>query len=592
MALETLRRRTSAQILHVPAQDVLTSLGIFTISLAAFLPFAPLDPDPQHDGAHFTVALAIAEGWRVHADVGSGYGPVTALLHGILLESISPKLLVLRVFNSILLAGVAASAYGISRLLSIRRLPALLLSLVWVLLSPAWGVFADALPLWPWPSVLFTLCAQLSVFLLLLALRGSKTGPLLFSASAFASLAVMIRANQGVPFVLSLLLAFLVAPQGRQLLQRHKWTLALGAIAPQLLLLTYLQTIGALQAAIHDTLIGPISSYLLDDLDPTSRVTAPINLPALLIEVYAMASLPFLLIACGVLIVLVRWTWSTRSLVAFAAVATVLGLAFASIGYYGLPRSIYEALPGEKLPLATLNALGVTPLYSAAVGIVMAGMVWIIAAIRERQWPLSLAATTVLFASLSFTTQLVPRWDVYHLWWTGPLMLITCFYFITRHLNGPQQIVMACVISLPYGLLATYSWYNTLTADRVAISDGPLQGMQVLRDRKPIVSNLSRSLAVIPERSAYFMCDDGMVAAFNGIFLSDRPNYVQVGWSNQPKPNQEPSFIVTCVDSPQDVIDTESRIPDNYQLIDGPIRMDLSPWSQTELRIYGNNSVS
>ena len=585
-------QQTVARNLPVPARDLIITLGVFFVSLAVFLPFAPLDPDPQHDGFHYAVALAIADGWRIHADVFSGYGPTAAIAQGILLEVFPQTLITLRVFNAVLLAGVAASAYAISRLLHVRRLSSILLSLTWVLLSPAWGVFADALPLWPWPSVFFTFFAQLSVLLLLVALRGPNANALLFSASAFAVLTVTIRANQGIPFVFSLLLAFFVTPKGRHLAKRHKWAVITGGMLPALLLLSYLLIIGAVRPAIHDTLIGPISVYLVNDLDPTARVTAPIDVRAFLVEGFLLASLPVLIITFGILLVLRRRPWGTQGLIALMAMATVAGLTVASIGYYGRPRSIFETFAGETLSLTTLNVLGVAPLYAAAVGIVVALIFWIWTGLAGRQWPLPLAETTVLFASLAFTTQLVPRWDVYHLWWAGPLMLITCFYFITRNLSGQQQVVMACAITLPYGMLATYSWYNTLLVDRVSISEGSLQGMRVLPGRQSIVSDVSTALAEIPERSAQFLCDDGLISAMNGVFLSDRTNFVQVGWSRQPAPSRDPSFIVTCVDSEQDLRDSESRIPASFQLIEGPLRMDLSPWSQTELRIYRNYSVS
>ena len=581
-----------ARGLRLPARDLALALGIFAVSLMVFLPFAPLDPDPQHDGFHYAVALAIAEGWRVHADVFSGYGPMTALLQGILLELFSPTLVTLRVFNALLLAGVAASAYGISRLLRIRRLPSILLSLTWVLLCPAWGVFAEELPLWPWPSVLFTFVAQTSMLLALVALRGPRARALLFSASALAVLAVTIRANQGVPFLLGLLAAFLVTPQGRRLVRAHKLELTVGAVVPPLILLSYLAAIGAVRPAIHDTLIGPISVYLVDDLDPTARVTAPIDLREILFEGFVVASIPLFIILGSVLFAFRRRSWGTRALVVLTTTVTVVTITIASIGYYGRPRGAFQSLFGDLLSLTTLNALGVAPLYAACLGTVIAFLYWSVTALNGRRWPLLLSETILLFASLAFSTQLIPRWDVYHLWWAGPLMLITCFYFITRKTCGKQQVAMACIIALPYGVLAAYSWYNKVQLDRVTVSEGPLRGMRVLPDRLSIVEDLSDSMAIIPERSAYFLCDDGLISSMNGVFLSDRPDFVQVGWSNQPLPSQNPPFIVTCVDSAQDLRETESRIPADFELITGPIRMDLSPWSQTELRIYGDTTAT
>ena len=584
------QQQMQQQELRFSTRDLAIALGIAAVSLAVFLPFAPLDPDPHHDGIHYAVALAISEGWRVHADVFSGYGPTTALLQGLLLELFPPNLLTLRIFNALLLAGISASAYGISRLIRIRRLPSILLSLTWVLLCPAWGVYSEALPLWPWPSVLFTFVAQLSILLSLVALRGPRAGALLLLASAFAVLTVTIRANQGIPFLLGLLLAFLVTPQGRQLIRAHKWELTVGAVVPPLILTSYLAAIGAVRPAVHDSLIGPISAFLLDDLDPTSRVAAPIDLRARIVEGYVFPSLPLFIIIGLVLLALHRRSWGTRGLMVLAATATVITITIASLGYYGWPRYLFQSLFGDLLPLTVLNEFGIAPLYAACLGAVIAFLYWSVTALNGRQWPLQLSETMLLFASLSFMTQLVPRWDVYHLWWAGPLIMMTCFYFITRKLCGNQQVAIACIIAVPYGTLAAYSWYNKVQVERVSISEGPLQGMQVLPDRVVIVDALSESMAVIPQASAYFLCDDGLISAMNGLYLSDRPNFVQGGWSNQPEPSEYPPFIVTCVDSEEDVKATESRIPTDFELVRGPVRMDLSPWSQTELRIYRDTS--
>ncbi len=195
--------------------DLVAAPSLLVLSLIAFVPFAPLDPDPQHDGAQYAVALAVAEGLRVHIDVVSGYGPLTALIQGSVLKLFSPELVTLRVFNALLLAGIAVSAYGVARVMNIRPPTSLVLSGIWVLLCPSWGIFAYALPLWPWPSVVFTFFAQLSVLLFLLALRGSSIGPnlLLGSASALAVLSVVVRANQGVPFLTAAFMALIFTQQ-------------------------------------------------------------------------------------------------------------------------------------------------------------------------------------------------------------------------------------------------------------------------------------------------------------------------------------------------------------------------------------------
>ena len=581
------------QLMHsVPfkKRTVATNAGlsavVFIISLLFFALLAPLDPDPHHDGYQFAVALAVSEGAIPHVDVFSQYGPVTAEVQGLLLRLTDPTILSLRYFNAVLLALIAVTSLLLAKRLKLSNFSAALVSLAWVALCPAAGVYSDALQLWPWSAVLFTLNAQILLLLLFRGLQKSSSSLIWFLVGFLLILSIWIRLNQGTPLVVAVLIGLLIHPQSRTVLKGHAATLLLGILASVLSGFAYLLLRSDISLFFTDALLGPIDRFVIEDFDGSDRVLAPIDVPAILTQTYFLSALPLLVVGAWIFLLLKRVT-TTRVLVAVQlSVAFALLTAMGAIGYFGRPRDLIESISPIELPLDPMNALSSNPLYLAwLLTIFMIGYTVLFALLRPSRIP-NPVLTVAIFASAALTTQVIPRWDVYHLWWAGPLLLITVFSFLVRNLPARRSSAFVGVLLLPYVALALFSTYNLLQQPRVLVTEGAMKDMLILPSRADSALFFAELARELPPQSTHVLCADGLAASPGRRFTSDRPNFVSWAWSQAPEPKGRPKSILFCGDEVSDFPPPGAESLRDYKLVMATTGTPLSSWSQTEFRLY------
>ena len=121
-------------------------LGLFT----AFIYFrvAPLQVDPHHDGVILGAAVAVAEGRPIQSGAFSQYGPLPALIQGLVLWLFNTQLLTLRLMTAVQCLIIGHAIYRLARIFTHEQLSKLL-SFFWLLTSCIWVTqFPGALLPW------------------------------------------------------------------------------------------------------------------------------------------------------------------------------------------------------------------------------------------------------------------------------------------------------------------------------------------------------------------------------------------------------------------------------------------------------------
>jgi hypothetical protein len=276
-----------------------------------------------------------------------------------------------------------------------------------------------------------------------------------------------------------------------------------------------------------------------------------------------------------------------RSTVVLLVLVAIFTLTmFAALGVYGRPRSIAEALIPWNVGVETLNALSSSPLYAAWLLIIPAVVTILWLFIQHQRPQVTAQQVVAVFAAAALGTQVVPRWDVYHLWWAGPLIIVAVLALVAPQLPSNRVSLFAATVLLPYMIVAGLAAWATVSQPRVTAPDGSLRGMMVLPERAHASESLSRLSTMLRPRRTQLLCADGLYAALGVQFVSDRADFVSWGWSGAPRPRQSPEYILVCGDDPADFSAANGAIPPGYALIQQEKAIALSPWSQTEFHLY------
>ena len=564
----------------------LTMVGV--LPALFFYALAPLDPDPHHDGYQFAVAVAIAEGGKPHIDVFSQYGPVSAELFGFVLRLFDPTLLTLRLVTVTLLTMTCVSAYVIARLIGLTPVASVLIVLLWTALSPASGVYSPELQLWPWPSVLFTLIAQALIIATVLACTRCNFSWMWVAIGVLLIFPVFIRVNQGLPLLVVILVGLSLHPQGRRLLRSHARHLAAGLGVGLVLILTYLLLRSDVWLFLRDSIVGPLTAYVFDD-QSSSKILTPIDIPQVLLGTYLFGALPILVAASILLVAFGRRLPSWPVTLAVALPIAVLLAATASLGYYGRSRQTLTDAAGFALTEESLNSLGASPFYAAWWVVILSTLIIGLRLMKSKGPSASLAFVLVLFSAAAMTTQVVPRWDVYHLWWAGPVILIAAASLAVQVITPQRREVSVATLVVPFLLVASYSSWNLLNQPRVPIDSGSLAGMRVIPERVDAARSISELGEILPTRSSKILCADGLMAVAGGTYASSGSNFVSWGWSTARPGLTDYGYIVECRDSSMSVADVP-QTPPGFEKVAGPRPMGLSPWSQTDFWVFSRLS--
>lgn len=525
-------------------------------ALATFLVwcwFARLDFDPHHDGYMLAQAVAISEGLSAHSDVFGQYGPLTPWFQSMALWLPVEPALAIRIANAGLLS---LSVYLLTEMgrrrpsgWPVSRAVGWTAAVAWFALCDMWLGYT----MLPWPPVL-AVCLVLGALLLVTRSvvacetnRPRAAWVLAFLSGALLGVSAFSRINVGIPAILVAVVCSVL----------WFWTATRAGRVASLLLVAGIATgFGAVVLLLAAT--GSLNDFWTQAVvwprTWASRSLEEWSTLSVLRRTFLIQSLPALVLAWGAASIRARvnpdpshhsrfqrlvppWPAAAIALVTGAAIVAwelAVPIAQAMLGLASdlSAMRVLEESAGQYLYLfmviAILGALAVPVVlvWRGVRHLVRGGAAAPLPA-RFVPW-LALAGLTV--ATLS---QVVPTWDVRHVWWGLPLGLLLTFALLDKAralipvVRNPLLIPLVAVALIVTPLVA-----RNLAAPRVPGPPGTIiEGMLVGDARARAMAEDSRLLSeVLPSSErAVFLVPDGDTAVLGGGYQSVDPFFVDWG---------------------------------------------------------------
>jgi len=564
--------------ISVDRRDIRWLIPLIVLSIGIFGIAAFLDPEPYHDGSQLPAAIAVSEGLVVHRDVFSGYGFLTAWLHGAVVAIFGPYLLVIRLFTTVVLVLVTVLLFLLTRVAVGTRLISFLVAAVWVVAWPGQAVIWGT-PLFPWPSVIF-LVFQLGA--VLFTLRGLESPDQRTSsfvvAGLLVGLGILTRINYGAALALGLLVALLLLRKSKDLRPRDLLAPIVAALGVVIALLVVVAIQGALLPFFDQSILGPLQGKAT--VKPTEWFYIENG--------YLWGSLGVLAVS------LVVWFLATHSAISRRNLWLLSSFGVAALTLWA--SAAIELSPVRTLILSrltwapALDIQAMQPMYFSAIITILIAAAGCSAFLSRRLRVQRLEGTknetllvVLALTALASLFQLFPVADPNHLWWAAPLPLILLVFTFTFNVDTDRQVPIAAVLLIPPLVLAPFTMHQLLDRPRTQIETGTLSGMRISTAYVDSVRLMDRILADVTPRSAEFDCVEGLFSVWDGSYLATGPGYVDYAYGLEAASDPAPPmrrFDCVVLDG-----DLESRLledPDSEIIVDwGPVK--LSYFANTRL---------
>lgn len=531
--------------IRLDPRDAITAVGVAVIAAAVFFVAASLDPEPYHDGSQLPAAIAVSEGLVVHLDVFSGYGFITAWIQGLAVTLFGPSLLVIRLLSAAILTISAVLTFALARWAIGNRRISAGIALTWVVTWPGQAVIWGT-PLFPWPSTFFLMFQLIAVLLTARALLHREHRPAMFAlAGIVLGIAVLTRLNYGAALALALLATMLVMARSRSLKLRD-FAVAIGStLITGALLLSIIALQGGFQAFVDQSILGPLEGKAI--VKPTEWFYIENG--------YLWGSL-LLLVTTLAMVWVSRQPWiSPRNLLILSGLAVAGLTVWASTAIEGSP--LRNLILSRLTWAPALDIQAMQPLYFSAVLtiLILIGVIAALVIFRIRGGSLTGTPNQVFIMLLAATgaaslVQLFPVADPNHLWWAAPIPLVLIVFVFT--LNRPVRATYAvsAILLLPPLIISIPTAYVFLSQPRTQLDQGALAGMWVKQEYLNDYRSVDRLLLKIPPRSARIDCHEGLLAVWNGTYLSASAGYIDYAYGlENTSPPRPVVWDMTCINT-------------------------------------------
>lgn len=511
---------------------------LFLGLLTAFVYFrvAPLQVDPHHDGVILGAAVAVSEGRPIQSGAFSQYGPLPALIQGLVLWLFNTQLLTLRLMTAVQCLIIGHAIYRLARVFTHEQLSKLL-SFFWLLTSCIWVTqFPGALL--PWPSLISTMLVMYGMILLIDSSK--KSNPKwAFAAGMLFGLAGFCRIQA---FAL-LPLIFVVGVLRYREQSRLLIVSLMGYLSSISAMIVYLLSAGSLDDYVQQGIVTPLFAY--------SDVGQGNNYNRFQFVLYIIEAIGF------VLLYLTTRKVTKRIQNRFLAVL-IVGAGIYATGYLGTwvaSTSIpirFQVLFGEPL-----QNLLISPFYFAIVSSAL------LAALVFRRNPKSankvnFAETVVIFSAFGTLPQLYPQPDIMHLWWIAPIYLscvvILFEKFPSKILLNSSRILSTLLLSCTaIGIISAIQFIERPWTEYKL---GVLRGTFAHEEKARGIDIFTKIEDFAIARQTSFECPDGVYAVANGTYLAADQWFVNWGFSSKDNPKTG-SVRVIC-DKSKDYANSES----------------------------------
>lgn len=467
-----------------------------------------LDPDPHHDGVIYGAAVGASQGLIPHKDFFSQYGPMQPLLNGLWLKVFGASMLHLRVFYCVLLVACAWLVYSMLKKYLSTEL-SLLIPTAWIFTGP-FGL--------PWPSILSTFLALISIKLFEKAILNPRNRhlvfTLIFSSGMSIGLSVFVRIH--ILILGFLMITMLLIFVRKKVLSKEivmPWIL--GFVSSIGIVFLYLYKSGALKYYVYQSIVWPANFYAKPNLTKSYIVN----------WLWYPATFMVVLVAFYLIKLYYERSQSNFKLVKTVSISTVL---FISSYFFSIQEKT------GSLTLRNPKVLSVTfaDRLIHSVGYVTASLVIFITlylivkrngTIQKSMDPLK---WVYLVYGLGVFGQLYPLYDNYHLWMITPIFLLTTSILISKKLTENANLAVKCLL-LSIILALCVQQADQLGIPRYSYNSEQLRGME-----SSWISAKGTDLTLLElediENKIKFKCGNGLYAAANGRYQSqDRDFYVR-----------------------------------------------------------------
>ena len=528
------------------------ALAILVISTGWLMLYAPLDPDPHHDGVQLAPAIAVSHGLTVQTDVFSQYGPLTVWLHALVLNVLAPNLVSLRIATAILLGISATLMFLIARQFQLPKMISAIAALLWVAMAPMWMVWPSTYHLWPWPSVTFLVLALASLLALLKSFEINRTRSLAailtLVSGALVGLSIIARPNYGIVFAVAL--AIIVLARGAQSRERVRGAaiLVLGTIVGASLPILELIREDALKAFVDQAIIGPLGIHPAGTSLSYNATT------------YLAGSIPLIMVIIFGIWLANKASSGTRLALVLALIVAA-ALAIGTLGVIGFPTNTFVL---SRLSLyLPITIQSISPMYAAAVATIIALGLTVLRLIRrvgqpDLSWMLVLTGVAAL-------VQLYPVADPMHLWWCAPLPILVLIQQCQRNVRGHRRsIEVIAALFVPFIALSIALTAIDLASPRTTLTSGALEGMRIRDKWMPHVGEIDAALSPLSPGETLFLCRDGLWSVWNSQYLATGPGFVDWSFGTDKLTDPAPKTVVLC--APNQDINAAQKVADGYGL--------------------------
>jgi hypothetical protein len=489
-------------------------LGLFT----AFVYFrvAPLQVDPHHDGVILGAAVAVAEGRPIQSGAFSQYGPLPALIQGLVLWLFNTQLLTLRLMTAVQCLIIGYAIYRLARLFTHEQLSRLL-SFFWLLTSCIWVTqFPGALL--PWPSLISTILIMYGMILLIGSSKKFNS-KWTFTAGALFGLAGFCRIQA---FAL-LPLIFVVGALKYRDQSRLLIVSLMGYFSSISAMIIYLVSTGSFDDYVQQGIITPLFAY--------SGVGQENNYNRFQFVLYIIESIGFVFLYLTAREVTKRIQNRLFSVIIVATGIYATGFLGMWVASTSIPIR-FQVLIGEPL-----QNLLISPFYFAvASSVLLAALVFL----RNPQSAnkINFPEAVVIFAAFGTLPQLYPQPDIMHLWWIAPIYLC-CFLILFEGIpekisaNSSKILSTILIACTSIGVIFAIQFINQPWSEYKL---GVLRGTFAHEEKARSIDMFTAidDFAVAGQTS--FDCPDGVYAVENGTYLAADQWFVNWGYSTKVEP--------------------------------------------------------
>jgi hypothetical protein len=533
----------------------------FIFSTLYFFTVAALDPEPLHDGIQLTPAIAVFNGLRIHDEVFEQYGPLNVWFHAFSLKAFGETLLSLRYQTALLLVIGAILMFLFLRMTISSAAFAAILVIYWILNCPISAAPQGDFGLWPWPSTL-SLVLQLMNGILILQIRAGKlTKVRLALASLCCALLFYVRIQSGIMLIIIDFIILYIAFRKSTQMKNYFYTFFFQLAFYFSLLTILLIRFSSIESFFKQIVIGP-ARYYSKKIDliywvPSYIVVSLGIITTLLIigkiqhrkSTHYIIRLFFgLLISVFICFSMQNFfnkdytSWSNYldrdmkqfgflSLCAIISIFQILLLLLRHISIFSRKSKFYSysyllknhehnlQINKDNKDLCSQIEDGSAKYFS------------------------TLLAVPPIF-------QLYPLPDVYHLWWSAPLLIPLAIQSAQKKFSIEILFKAVSVAIFPSIILLSVAYQHHLNIPRTEITHGVLLDMKIRTGLSDSYQGISTILNPVQPNSTRFMCKEALFASWTAQYLSVDGNYVSWAWW-EPVSSfaKQPTGFVLCASS-------------------------------------------